>query len=64
MRRFLILKVLNSRADNWYNDVNHQAAIYASNEEYYFGIPEEKEIENEIQLALTKKGYNYQVDLD
>ncbi len=51
-------------ADNWYNDVNHQAAIYASNEEYYFGIPEEKEIENEIQLALTKKGYNYQVDLD
>lgn len=51
-------------ADNWYNDVSNQAAIYAANEEYYFGIPEEKEKENEVQLALTKKEYNYQVDLD
>ena len=49
---------------NWYSDVSNQAAIYAANEEYYFGIPEEKEKENEVQLALTKKEYNYQVDLD
>lgn len=51
-------------SDTWFNDVNNQAAIYASNEEYYFGIPEEKELENEIQLALTKKGYNSKVKLN
>lgn len=42
-------------SDTWFKDVSNKAAIYAANEEYYFGIPEEKELENEIQLALTRK---------
>lgn len=42
-------------SDTWFKDVSNKAAIYAANEEYYFGIPEEEELESEIQLALTRK---------
>lgn len=41
----------------WYQNVSSGEIMYAANEEYYFGIPEdeEKNIKNDIQLALMKK---------
>lgn len=33
-------------SDTWFNNIKNQTAMYAANEEYYFGIPEEEPVKS------------------